>query len=67
MTGSKEQLVQLLRESRFSETSLMMELDSRQLDAVLAKHQLKTGGSKREKIQRLLDLFSLPSTKHPHE
>jgi hypothetical protein len=67
VTGSKEQLVQLLRESRFSEASLMMELDSRQIDAVLVKHRLKTGGSKREKIQRLLELLSRPLTEHPHE
>ncbi|KFE69118.1 hypothetical protein [Hyalangium minutum] len=67
VTGSKEQLVQLLRESRFSEISLMMELDSKQLDAALAKHQLKIGGSKREKIQRLLEQFSRPLAERPHE
>ncbi|WP_147448541.1 SAP domain-containing protein [Corallococcus terminator] len=67
MTGSKEQLVQLLQESRFSEASLMMELDSKQLDAALVKHRLRAGGSKREKTQRLLELFSRPLADHPNE
>lgn len=62
VTGTKEHLVRLLRESRFGETSLLMKLDLNQLEIVLSKHQLKTGGTKREKIQRLLEFFSIPPT-----
>ncbi|MFY2560013.1 SAP domain-containing protein [Corallococcus terminator] len=60
VTGTKEHLVRLLRESRLGEAALLMELDLRQLEAVLSKHQIKTGGAKREKIQRLLEFFSTP-------
>lgn len=55
VTGSKESKVGLLKESRYSEASLLMHLDAKQLDAILAKRRLKTAGPKAEKIARLLD------------
>ena len=54
VTGSKEQKVALLRETRFSEASLLLHLDAKQLEGILAKRRLKLAGSKRDRIARLL-------------
>ncbi len=54
VTGSKEQKVALLRETRFSEASLLLHLDAKQLESILAKRRLKLAGSKRDRIARLL-------------
>jgi hypothetical protein len=53
-TGSKEQKVALLRETRFSEASLLLHLDAKQLESILANRRLKLAGSKRDRIARLL-------------
>jgi hypothetical protein len=55
LTGTKEQLLRLLRDSRFSEASLLMELSLKQLEHALSKHRLRTAGSKRDKVERLLE------------
>jgi len=54
VTGSKEAKVALLRDSRFSEMSMLMHLDAKQLESILAKKKLKLAGAKRERISRLL-------------
>lgn len=55
VTGAKDTKVTLLRESRFSESSLLLQLDAKQLDGILAKRRLKQGGSKRDRVARLLE------------
>lgn len=54
LTGSKQHLLRLVKESRFSEASLLTELGLKQLEQALAKHHLKLTGAKREKVDRLL-------------
>ena len=54
VTGAKDHLVKLLKETRFSEATLLLELNLKQLEAALDKAKLKAGGSKREKVERLL-------------
>ena len=44
----------LLRETRFCEASLLLHLDAKQLNGILAKRRLKRAGSKRDRIARLL-------------
>lgn len=71
LTGAKEQLFGLIKESRFSETSLLMELGLKQLEHALSRHHVKTGGTKREKVQRLLERAATEPDPHgasgPHE
>lgn len=55
VTGSKESKIALLKESRFSENSLLMQLDLAQLEAILFKRRLKLAGSKRDRIARILE------------
>ena len=43
---SSEPKVALLRETRFSEASLLLHLDAKQLEGILAKRRLKLAGSK---------------------
>ena len=62
VTGSKETRVTLLKESRFSETSLLLHLDAKQLDAILTKRRMKLGGAKRDRIARLIDDARLRGT-----
>jgi hypothetical protein len=55
VTGSKESKIALLRDSRFSEPTLLLQLDLKQLEAILVKRRMKTAGSKRDRIGRLLE------------
>ena len=55
VTGSKEQLITLLHESRFSEESLLKKLESKLLDVLLKTSSLKLSGNKQERIQRYLE------------
>jgi hypothetical protein len=57
LTGTREQLTRLVRESRFNEVSLVSELDGKQLDAVLAREKLKVSGLKAERVRRLVERF----------
>jgi hypothetical protein len=43
-----------LCEPRSSEASRLLHLDAKQLESILAKRRLKLGGSKRDRIARLL-------------
>jgi len=65
ITGAKDHLVGLLRDSRFAEISLLMELDSRQLEAALDRNRLRTTGAKRDRAQRLVDDFATKSASPP--
>lgn len=58
VTGSKEQLIRLVSESRFSETTLLMELGVKQLEALLSRLELRNGGTKSDKVARLLESFA---------
>jgi len=58
VTGTKEHLVKLVRESRFSETTLLAKLDMNQLEGALERQRLRLSGAKRDRIQRLLDWFA---------
>ena len=66
LTGAKDQLFRRVRESRFSETSLLMELGFKQLEHLLSKHDLRTSGAKREKVQRLLEHAKSMATQSAH-
>lgn len=65
VTGAKEMRVGLLRESRFSEESLLLHLDAKQLDAILGKRRLKAGGAKRERVARIIDDARATATSSP--
>jgi hypothetical protein len=54
VTGSKEHLIQLLQQSRFSEESLLRNLDNRQIEALLRRFDLRTAGNKSERVDRLI-------------
>lgn len=57
VTGAKDTKVSLLAASRFSEGTLLQHLTNRSLEDILARHQLRTTGSKAERIQRLVEYF----------
>jgi len=57
ITGSKDVKVNLLVESRFSETTLLDKLTSKNLEETLDKLRLKTSGAKRERVERIVDVF----------
>lgn len=61
LTGTREQLTRIVRESRFNEVSLVGELDGKQLDAVLAREKLKLTGLKAERVRRLVERFGMPA------
>jgi hypothetical protein len=67
ITGSKQQLLSLLKESRFSESSLLMELGIKQLEQALTKHRLRVAGAKREKVDRLVALAASMDAPHADE
>jgi hypothetical protein len=60
LTGTKQQLLRLVTDSRFSEVSLLMELGIKQLEQALSKHRLRTAGAKREKVDRLIEHAGSP-------
>lgn len=64
-TGSKEQLIGLVLESGLSEGTILLQLDATQLDLILRRLQIRQGGTKRERIARLLAHFAewSPDTK----
>jgi hypothetical protein len=55
VTGSKESKIKVLKGSRWSEQSLLLHLDAKQLDGILSKRRLRGGGSKRDRVARLLE------------
>jgi hypothetical protein len=57
ITGAKETKIALLVGSRFSEVSLLEHLTNRSLEDILARHRLRTAGSKRERSERMIDFF----------
>ncbi len=57
ITGLKETKVTLLVQSPFSESTLLDKVMSRYLEEALARHHLRTTGSKRERIDRLVEYF----------
>ena len=57
VTGSKDQLVALASNAPFSEMTMLMELDLNQLEYLLSKNHLRTSGSKKEKVTRLIDHY----------
>lgn len=57
ITGGKETKIDLLIRAPFSETTLLENLTSKALEEVLYRERLRTAGSKRERIQRLIDHF----------
>lgn len=64
VTGAKEQLVQLVIESPFSEVTLLRELASKQLDVALDRAGLKSGGTKDERIRRLIVHYTRGAATH---
>jgi hypothetical protein len=56
-TGSKEQKITALWGSRFSEHSLLMCLTNRALEELLDRLRLRLSGSKRERVDRIVDHF----------
>jgi hypothetical protein len=57
VTGAKETKISLLFYSTFSETSLLAKLTNRALEETLGRHQLRTAGSKRERVNRLVEYY----------
>jgi hypothetical protein len=57
-TGGKDKLLDVIRESRFKEETLLFELDLKQLEWVLERLRLKTNGTKLERILRLIECFA---------
>jgi len=57
ITGAKDTKVALLVESTLSETTLLEKLTNRALEETLARLRLRTAGSKRERVDRLLEYF----------
>jgi hypothetical protein len=57
VTGAKETKVALLVAAPFAEGTLLEHLTNRSLEDVLARHRLRTSGSKSERITRLVDYF----------
>jgi len=55
ITGTKDQKVLLLWQSRFAETTLLSHLTNRSLEELLGVFDLKVGGAKRERIDRVVD------------
>ncbi len=58
VTGTRDTLIQLILDSPFSEHTLMSELGGKQLDALLQKCNVRSGGSKRDRIDRLMRHFA---------
>jgi ribosomal protein L12E/L44/L45/RPP1/RPP2 len=57
ITGAKDTKVALLVDSMLAETSLLEKLTNRALEETLSRMRLRTAGSKRERIDRLLEYF----------
>jgi hypothetical protein len=57
-TGAKEKLLEVVRESRFSEETLLLELDNKQLEWALDRVRLKTNGTKTDRARRLIEHFA---------
>jgi hypothetical protein len=64
-TGTKERRIQALWESHLSETTLLSELMSRQLEDLLQRRGLRLSGSKDARIQRLIEHFATGRTIAP--
>jgi hypothetical protein len=58
VSGSKESKVAILRNSLFSEASLLMHLDTKQLENALSRRHLKVAGAKRDRVARLLSSWA---------
>jgi hypothetical protein len=57
VTGAKETKVGLLVGTPFAEKTLLQHLTNRSLEDVLARHRLRSSGSKSERIARLIEHF----------
>jgi hypothetical protein len=57
ITGAKETKLSLVIGSPYSEVSLLEKLSNRALEEALARLHLKTAGSKRERVDRLVEYF----------
>lgn len=57
ITGAKDAKVDLLWNSPFAEATLLETLTNRVLEEVLDRHRLRTAGSKRERVDRLVEHF----------
>jgi hypothetical protein len=57
ITGAKETKVALLDESPFCEVSLLEHLTNRALEEALSRNRLRTAGSKRDRVDRLIEHF----------
>lgn len=58
ITGSKDIKVSLIVESIFSELSLLKQLTNKALEDALSRNRLRITGSKRERIDRLIEFFA---------
>ncbi len=61
-TGSKEVKVALLAGSRFSETTLLDKLTSKELEETLERLRIRANGSKKDRIERIVDAFRVATT-----
>jgi hypothetical protein len=57
-TGTKDAKINALWQSSFSEGTLLNELRMKSLEDILARKGLKTSGSKRDRMDRLIDYFA---------
>jgi hypothetical protein len=57
ITGAKETKLSIITGSPYSEVTLLEKLTNRALEETLARQHLKTAGSKRERVDRLVDYF----------
>lgn len=57
-TGSKDKLLEIIRETRFKEETLLLELDLKQLEWLLDRLRLKSNGTKADRVMRLIEYFA---------
>lgn len=57
-TGGKDKLLEIIRESRFKEETLLLELDLKQLEWVLDRLRLKSNGTAADRVARLIEYFA---------
>jgi hypothetical protein len=57
LTGSKDTKVRIISDSHYSETTILETLTNKSLEVILGRARLKTNGSKRERVERLLAVF----------
>ena len=66
VTGTKEQLTGLILASPYSEATLLQTLASKQLEWALDHAELKTSGSKSDRISRLIDHYDAQRARGSH-